>query len=191
MTSIERGRHGTRDAAYLDRVVGVLEALGLPPGYAARRGLPLCEEAVTLASVGPDVFGREQFLAADVAQRWVSLAAAATADAVDVQLVSAFRSLDYQRGIFERKLAGGITLDEILRVNAPPGYSEHHTGRAVDVTTPGCVPLTEAFESSPAFAWLERSADRFGLRLSYPRGNVFGVVYEPWHWYFLESGRES
>lgn len=184
MSSIEREPHAPPSASYLDKVAGILDGLGVPAEYGAARGLPLFEEAVRLVSVGPDVFGREQFLAADVAERWASLVAAAAREGVELHLVSGFRSLDYQRGIFERKLAAGTALDDILQVNVPPGYSEHHTGRAVDITTPGLPPLTEAFESSDAFAWLARSASQYGLRMSYPRGNTVGVVYEPWHWYF-------
>jgi len=69
-----------------------------------------------------------------------------------------------------------------LKVNTPPGYSEHHTGRAVDLATPGCPPLTEEFETTAAFAWLVRHAHRFGFTMRYPRGNRFGIAYEPWHW---------
>src|SRR2546428_9842143 len=96
--------------------------------------------------------------------------------------VSAFRSLQYQRQIFERKIKAGDSLEDILKVNAPPGYSEHHTGRAVDLTTPGCPPLAEEFERSAAFAWLVRHAHRFGFAMTYPRENRFGIAYEPWHW---------
>jgi D-alanyl-D-alanine carboxypeptidase len=72
----------------------------------------------------------------------------------------------------------------ILAVNAAPGYSEHHGGRAVDLATPGHPTIEEAFEHSPAFAWLTAHAARLRLRLSYPRDNPHGIVYEPWHWYF-------
>ena len=30
------------------------------------------------------------------------------------------------------KLARGQSAEEVLRINAPPGYSEHHSGRAAD-----------------------------------------------------------
>lgn len=49
-------------------------------------------------------------------------------------------------------------MDEILRTSAAPGYSEHHTGRCVDFTTPGCTAPEEAFERSSAFRWLQRNA---------------------------------
>ncbi len=101
---------------------------------------------------------------------------------IELLLVSAFRSVDYQRSIFDRKLAQGVPLDDILRVNAAPGYSEHHTGRAVDIATRGCPPLTEAFETTDAFEWLTRNAGRFGFEMSYPRDNPYGIAYEPWHW---------
>jgi zinc D-Ala-D-Ala carboxypeptidase len=107
---------------------------------------------------------------------------AAKVDGIELLLVSAFRGVDYQRAIFDRKLSQGATLDEILHVNAAPGYSEHHTGRAVDIATRGCPPLTEAFETTEAFAWLREHADCFGFEMSYPRDNPFGIAYEPWHW---------
>jgi zinc D-Ala-D-Ala carboxypeptidase len=108
--------------------------------------------------------------------------AAAHAQNIPLQIVSAFRSADYQVGILERKLARGVSIDDILRVNSAPGYSEHHSGRAVDLTSTGYPALEEAFETSPAFAWLSVNAIRFGFFLSYPRGNPHGIVYEPWHW---------
>ena len=75
-------------------------------------------------------------------------------------------------------------LVDILRVNAAPGYSEHHTGRAIDLGTIGCRALEEEFELTEAFAWLENNAAHFQFSLSYPRNNPSGVIYEPWHWCF-------
>ena len=100
-----------------------------------------------------------------------------------MQIVSAFRSVERQTEIVLRKLEEGLTLDEILCVSAPPGYSEHHTGRAIDVNAQG-LPLTAEFEKTTAFQWLVMNAARFGFVMSYPRLNKFGYVYEPWHWYF-------
>jgi D-alanyl-D-alanine carboxypeptidase len=67
-------------------------------------------------------------------------------------------------------------------VSALPGFSEHHTGRAVDVGTPDSVPLDYGFQSTGAFAWLQSNAADFNFRLSYPADNSEGYVYEPWHW---------
>ena len=108
--------------------------------------------------------------------------AAATDYGIELQLVSAFRSASYQLEILRRKLDRGQSIDEILKVSAAPGYSEHHSGRVVDLTTPGYAALEEEFENSPAFAWLRRNASEHGFHLSYPRNNPHGIAYEPWHW---------
>ena len=73
-------------------------------------------------------------------------------------------------------------ITDILEVNTAPGYSEHHTGRAVDIATPGSRPLTEDFESTDAFRWLQAEATGFGFAMTYPRDNPWGIIYEPWHW---------
>ena len=98
--------------------------------------------------------------------------------------ISGFRSIARQRQIILDKLAAGRAIADILRLIAAPGYSEHHTGRALDIGTPGFVTLEEDFATTPAFRWLQAHAQSFGFRLSYPRDNSFGIGYEPWHWCF-------
>jgi D-alanyl-D-alanine carboxypeptidase len=164
------------------RIAAINESLGIPLDHAQRGGLPLQFEARRLVSIGQDIYEREQRLWQPAAGSWRALVGAAREDGVELQLVSAYRSVDYQAGILRRKLERGQAIDEILAVSAAPGFSEHHSGRAVDLTTPGYPVLEEAFEDSEAFAWLNRHAGEFGFRLSYPRGNPYGVIYEPWHW---------
>jgi D-alanyl-D-alanine carboxypeptidase len=150
--------------------------------WACERGLPPQAEARDLVTIGEDSLGRPLRMTTECAARWHELQQAAAADGVALLVVSAFRSVEHQQGIFERKLARGAALEDILCVNAAPGYSEHHSGRALDLGTPGCVDLSESFEATPAFAWLRDHAARHGFRLSYPRDNDFGIIYEPWHW---------
>ncbi len=168
------------------RIIQILADLGLPTSYAMERRLrlqPECEPD-DLVSIGLDLYGREQQMESLAAAQWHVMVSAATSEGVTLQAVSAFRSYDYQRGIIARKLAAGQTLDQILRVSALPGFSEHHTGRAIDIGTPGSKPLEEEFEHTLAFGWLQRRAHAFGFTLSYPRDNTAGVIYEPWHWLF-------
>jgi len=133
------------------------------------------------------MFGREQRLERRAASQWRAMVASAGHDGVVLLAVSGFRSFDYQRKIIERKLAAGLTIEQIICVSALPGFSEHHTGRAIDIGTPGCPPVTEEFERTPAFDWLTRKGQNFGFWMTYPRGNRFGVIYEPWHWVFREE----
>jgi D-alanyl-D-alanine carboxypeptidase len=173
---------------YEERIFQALRELGLPESLAQTRGQPLqleCAEA-DLVSIGVDLMGREQRLERRAAEQWSAMQAAAKRERVVFGVISGFRSFDYQCGIIARKLAAGQSTEQILAVSALPGYSEHHSGRAVDVGTPGGPYLTEEFEKTAAFSWLTRHAAEHGFQLSYPRGNSLGVAFEPWHWLFSE-----
>ncbi|MGH8283642.1 MAG: M15 family metallopeptidase [Gammaproteobacteria bacterium] len=156
--------------------------LGIPADYETRFHLPLRTEADQLAAIGEDVHGRPQQMQPRAAEHWRAMLARAQEDQVALLVVSAFRSVQYQRDLMSRKLAAGRPIEEILKVNAAPGYSEHHTGCALDLTAAGYAPLETSFETTDAFAWLMEHANRFGFRLSYPHGNRHGIAYEPWHW---------
>ncbi|MFA6051109.1 MAG: M15 family metallopeptidase [Methylobacter sp.] len=164
-----------------------LSALGISSELITARGLRECEEATALevAEVGAD--GRDHLLVPLAAEAWRYLKAAALVDGIDLFIVSAFRSIDRQTEIVRRKLETGVAVEEILTVCAPPGFSEHHTGRAIDVSTPGCRALEVEFEQTAAFAWLSARAAEFGYYLSYPIGNNCGYQYEPWHWCFKDA----
>jgi zinc D-Ala-D-Ala carboxypeptidase len=160
--------------------------LGIPMDYGRNPRRPGYAEAQELEDVEPNILGRMQRLTPDCARSWRQMKAAAFADGVELLLVSGFRSVRYQVDLIRNKLAAGQDMDSILKVNAAPGFSEHHSGRAVDIATPGTRPLTEEFEASAAFAWLTRHARRFDFRMPYVRDNVFGFAYEPWHWSQLD-----
>jgi zinc D-Ala-D-Ala carboxypeptidase len=171
---------GTRP---LDGLQRRLAALGLEAaGYAARTGLGLIAEPTLLAFAGHDRYRRPLWLAAAAARAWQRMRAAAGARGVALDAISGYRSHDYQLGIFRRKLARGQTLEQILAVNAAPGFSEHHGGCALDIGTAGEPPAEATFEATSAFAWLTSNAGDFGFVMSYPRDNPHGIVYEPWHW---------
>lgn len=159
--------------------------LGVPDHYGCEHRLRLQAEPTQLASIGQDVFDREQFMTPEAASRLLAMIRQAATEKVEIQVVSAFRSVEYQCTLLQNKLDRGQEMAGILRVSAAPGFSEHHSGRAVDLTTPGFKPLEEEFADSKAFAWLNRHAADFGFRMSYPRDNRHGVAYEPWHWYYL------
>ncbi len=116
------------------------------------------------------------------------MAAAAEAEGVHLVPLSGFRSIEDQQYLFfEVKAERGQTASDRAEVSAPPGYSEHHTGYAIDIgdgNSPG-TNLQVAFEETAAYAWLEANAPRYSFELSFPEGNDQGVQYEPWHWRFV------
>ncbi len=106
---------------------------------------------------------------------------------ISLKLLSGYRSIDLQRDIFyENKSIRNQTAIERSRVSAPPGYSEHSTGYAIDVGD-GNYPNTHfevEFEQTPAFKFMKRFASKYHFVLSFPTNNKQGVTYEPWHWRF-------
>ena len=156
--------------------------LGIPAGYAKRAGQRLQREPKRLVSIGrARDDGRILKLTPATARAWRKMQAAATADGVILLPLSAFRSVARQTTLIRRKLARGEPIAAILRVNAVPGCSEHHTGRALDLGAPGHLKLEASFARTREFRWLKRHAAEFGFHLSYPRGNRQGIAYEPWH----------
>lgn len=122
------------------------------------------------------------------AAKYKEMVAAAQRDGVSLVAISGFRSLKEQQQLFFGvKAQRNQSAAERAALSAPPGYSEHHTGYAVDIGD-GALPatnLTPNFENTRAFQWLEANAARFSFELSFPRDNTQGVSYEPWHWRFV------
>ncbi len=166
----------------LHRLLDRLESLGLDESYGEECGLELIAEPASLALAGFDRYRRPLWLHPHASRAWLHMRDCALRDGIVLEAISGYRSHDYQLGIFERKLARGQTVDEILTVNAAPGYSEHHSGHALDISTPEEPAAEESFEKTAAFDWLTANAGGYGFVMSYPRDNPHGIVYEPWHW---------
>jgi zinc D-Ala-D-Ala carboxypeptidase len=164
-----------------------LALLGISSELIAARGLRECVEATRLEVAEVGVDGRDHLLVPAAVNAWRRLKAAAVFDGIDLFIVSAFRSIDRQFEVVRRKLETGVSVEEALTICAPPGFSEHHTGCAVDVSTSGARVLEADFDKTAAYAWLTQRAAEFGYYLSYPIGNKVGYQYEPWHWCFQDA----
>ena len=103
-------------------------------------------------------------------------------DGIDLYVVSAFRSFNEQKSL---KNAYTVTYGSGANAfSADQGYSEHQLGTTIDFTTTGINGGLSGFDATPAFAWLQENAHRYGFVLSYPKGNAY-YIYEPWHWRFV------
>lgn len=122
------------------------------------------------------------------ASKFKEMQAAAKADGVNITLVSAFRDTKTQEQLFFGvKEQRGQNATKRAEVSAPPGYSEHHTGYAVDLGD-GNAPATnleQDFANTAAFRWLKQNAVKYSFEMSFPPDNIQGVSYEPWHWRFV------
>ena len=83
-----------------------------------------------------------------------------------------------------RKLNKGIPIEIILTENTLPGFSEHHSGNAIDFLSDNSYSLSVEFEKTKTFKWLTENANKYGFYLSYPKNNKDGIMYEPWHWMY-------
>lgn len=156
--------------------------LGIPADYGHRHRLKPLAEPAELVPIGQDLFGRDQSMEPQAAEAWRHMEASAKEAGVVLQVVSAYRSIDYQAAIIQKKLDRGQAIDEILTVSAAPGFSEHHTGQALDLTTPDSPPLEDSFSATQAYAWLRAHASEFGFVESFGKNNPHGLIWEPWHW---------
>jgi D-alanyl-D-alanine carboxypeptidase len=169
-------------ATYKQRIEKIHRLLGIADSYATEYALPLQTEEQDLIGIGDDIYGRPQLLCSKIATKWYEMRDSAKKEGIDLFVISAFRSVEYQASIVHNKLEKGQKISDILKVSAAPGHSEHHTGCALDLTTAGINTLSDKFEQTKAFSWLQSNAENFGFRLSYPKNTTRRIEYEPWHW---------
>jgi D-alanyl-D-alanine carboxypeptidase len=102
-------------------------------------------------------------------------------------LNSGFRSYNTQVGVHEKQVARyGLKAGEALA--ARPGFSEHQTGLAADVSAlgQGCT-IQVCFAKTKAGKWLATNAWQYGFILRYPDGQTktTGYQFEPWHFRYV------
>lgn len=134
------------------------------------------------------------------AKSWYELKDAARRAGYPMSLLSAYRSLNYQKDLFAQRLfdqgvttsqlasgAGDGAIDKTLEITAVPGYSRHHTGYTVDLW---CEDGSTAFLLSSCYKWISaesyKNAMTFGWIPSYPEGaSEQGPEPEPWEYVWV------
>lgn len=169
--------------------------LDLLLGKVSPEGHPLFVEVCPSVSNEPG-----KFMHRDAYSAFLKMHEAAAADGVNLVIVSAMRSFNQQKRIWNDKWNGRVELAdnvnastiqdpferalEILRFSAMPGTSRHHWGTDIDLNS-----VEPAFFQIPngqtIYAWLKNNAARFGFCQPYsPKGDSRwgGYEEEPWHW---------
>ena len=125
----------------------------------------------------------------DMSQSLLKMREDAKREGVYLVFLSGYRSIKLQEEIFySLKSIRNQSASERARVSAPPGYSEHSTGFAIDI---GDANYREKdfeveFENTAAFRWLKNNAAKYHFKLSFNKNNK-NVDYEPWHWRYEGS----
>ena len=125
----------------------------------------------------------------DMSESLLKMKEDAMKDGIYLVFLSGYRSINLQKDIFySLKSMRNQIASERARVSAPPGYSEHSTGFAIDI---GDAYKRETdfevqFEKTDAFKWLKKNAAKYHFKLSFNQNNKY-VDYEPWHWRYEGS----
>lgn len=145
-------------------------------------------EQASVSVLKPVIGNSNVKLRSAAAAKFNAMSDAAWRDGIELVPLSGFRNLEDQEYLFfDVKAQRGQVASQRAEVSAPPGYSEHHTGYAIDI---GDVrrpetDVSESFEKTETFKWLEANAAYYSFELSFPRDNTQGISYEPWHWRFV------
>jgi zinc D-Ala-D-Ala carboxypeptidase len=115
----------------------------------------------------------------------VAMINAAAAAGKSIGLTSAYRSYDNQVATYNHWVSVNGSTAAADQVSARPGYSEHQTGFAVDVSSGGAG--LEAFANTAAYTWMTNNAHKYGFVQRYKPGYeaVTGYSAEAWHWRFV------
>lgn len=130
--------------------------------------------------------GRSNQLTKEAAKSFEEMCAAALKDNITILAGSGYRSYNYQKTLYNNYVAqDGFTAAETY--SARPGYSEHQTGLAMDITNK--IGFIE--KSDKEYTWLINNSYKYGFILRYPenKDKITGYMYEEWHYRYV--GKET
>ncbi len=136
------------------------------------------------------VHGKEAvYIKKEALQPLISMMDEAALEGIVLQVETAYRDIETQKKIFLRKFRQGRSWDDVVRYVAPPGYSEHMLGLAVDFYPSGW-----RFAQTKGYSWLKKHAKEYGFVESYPRVPIPGhakIAWESWHWFYTGCQKEN
>lgn len=110
-------------------------------------------------------------------------------------VISGYRTIAYQEKLFNTEVRKYMRLGypeegailEAEKLQAHPGYSEHHLALAVDILPESNQYPTQDQENAEEIKWLMAHCDEYGFILRYPmdKESVTGINYEPWHYRYV------
>lgn len=103
-----------------------------------------------------------------------------------VTVISAYRSIESQQEVMDEEVAN-VGEEEAKRWVTEPGYSEHHTGYAVDFSIYYGEGSNVKFVDSPAADYFLTKGPSYGLikRYAQEKESITGIGNEPWHFRYL------
>ena len=114
------------------------------------------------------------------AKAYLKMKKAAADEGLSILAASTYRSVEYQRDLYNSYLSSDPK-DVVDTYSARAGYSEHHTGMAIDFI--GSFGSLNDFENTPEYPWVRDNCHKYGFIIRYTTDNqwVTGYKNEPWH----------
>ena len=147
------------------------------------RGLPSDYAPDDLVELETNAAEGTHRLREEAAEATEALFAAAAEDGIDLTVISSYRSYAYQQELYDNYVSQ-YGSEHTNEMSARPGHSEHQTGLALDVDTPGGEhSLSTSFGDTEAGQWVADHAHEYGFVIRYPQDqdDITGFSYEPWH----------
>lgn len=124
--------------------------------------------------------GGKIYVTTETRKHLVEMLEQAEEDGFLIQAESGYRSAHYQKKIYKKMLQEGRDFDDIVRYVAPPGYSNHMLGTAVDFS-----PSNWRFADTEQYLWLQEHGASFGFEETYSETNEMKMPWESWHWQYV------
>ena len=111
---------------------------------------------------------------------------AARDEGLSVYLSSAYRSYAEQQYLYNRKVSQ-VGEEVAKTIVAPPGTSEHQTGRSADITDRYYEVKNSELENTELYKWMSAHCQEYGFIVRYPKDkeDITGIIYEPWHFRYV------
>jgi zinc D-Ala-D-Ala carboxypeptidase len=141
------------------------------------------EDLTAMSYYAPDRTEAGRYMREEAAAAFSAMVQQAALDGMEIKMTTAYRSYGFQKILFDNYVKQ-YGEENASRFSAKPGESEHQTGLAVDVSSPGVdFQLTDEFGETDEGKWVASHAHAFGFILRYPKGkeDITGYMHEPWH----------
>lgn len=104
----------------------------------------------------------------------------------DMIITSAYRSLEEQNEALQEKI-NEFGEEDALKWAMLPGYSEHHTGYAVDMSIRTDDDVYIPYKGQNEYSWINKNCFKYGIVRRYTEDKVpiTGISNEPWHYRFV------
>lgn len=129
-------------------------------------------------------YGENNKLRANAYEAFVNMYEAALKNNIKLIINSSYRTYDEQEKLYNDYLSK-YSEKYADSYAARPGHSEHQTGLAIDIITPGS--SEENFDKTDAYKWLQDNSYKYGFILRYPKdkNEITGYNYESWHYRYV------